>query len=227
MDSIYETLMQLPIFNGASAEQLSEVIGSSKFHFLKFNEGDAVMSAGEQCTHVKFIISGSVTATVISPDGLIEVTHTLSAPAVIAPEFLFGLVTTCPCTVIAAEPTSILQISKLDFMSILRTDNIFLINFLNTLSISAQETTFSAFALNRCPLNKRIAARFLALTQRGSTNLSMRSCKRSLPYIFGVQPRSFDSTLKEMQQRGIISSYSATEISLPARTALIEMLSTP
>ena len=39
MDSMYEILMALPLFHGVSYAKLSEVIGSTKFHFLKYLDG--------------------------------------------------------------------------------------------------------------------------------------------------------------------------------------------
>ena len=58
MDSMYKTLMALPLFSGVSYSKMSEVIGAIKFHFLKYLEGEQIVAAGEPCTHIKFIITG-------------------------------------------------------------------------------------------------------------------------------------------------------------------------
>ena len=60
MDSMYEILMGLPLFNGVSRERISEVVGRAPFHFLKYLEGEKVIEPGEACTHIKFVISGAV-----------------------------------------------------------------------------------------------------------------------------------------------------------------------
>ena len=108
MDSMYEILMGLPLFNGVSRERISEVVGRAPFHFLKYLEGERVIERGEPCTHIKFVISGSVRSTVTSSNGRFQVSQTLEAPNVIAPEFLFGRNTTYPAEVVAMEMRSTL-----------------------------------------------------------------------------------------------------------------------
>ena len=36
MDSMYDVLLQLPIFQGVSRNKISELIEKMKFHFLKY-----------------------------------------------------------------------------------------------------------------------------------------------------------------------------------------------
>ena len=48
MDSMYEILMELPLFKGVSFNRISEVVGMAKFHFLKYLEGDTIYRAGPQ-----------------------------------------------------------------------------------------------------------------------------------------------------------------------------------
>ena len=60
MSSMFELLMNLPLFRGVSRSRIAEVVGSAKFHFLKYPKGETVVRAGEECTHLAFVISGSV-----------------------------------------------------------------------------------------------------------------------------------------------------------------------
>ena len=46
MNSMFEILMDLPLFQGVSRDKLSELIEKTPFHFLKFADGDEVV-AGE------------------------------------------------------------------------------------------------------------------------------------------------------------------------------------
>ena len=111
MDSMYEILKGLPLFHGATTERISDIVGKAKFHFLKYLAGERIITAGEQCTHIKLIISGDARVTITNDSQRFKVSQTLSAPSVIAPEFLFGRATNYPCTVDAITDTGILQIS--------------------------------------------------------------------------------------------------------------------
>ncbi len=57
MASMFEILMNLPLFRGVSHEKLAQVVGEAKFHFLKYPAGELVVREGESCTHIAFVIS--------------------------------------------------------------------------------------------------------------------------------------------------------------------------
>lgn len=225
MDSMYEILLGLPLFKGVSRERISEIVGMAKFHFLKYLPGETIVTAGEQCTHIKFIISGQARLSVANPDGRFKVSQTLDAPDVIAPEFLFGTATAYPCSGTAIQPTGILQISKADYLKILNLDQIFLFNFLNTLSMNAQKATQGVLAVTTGNLEERIAFWIVALTQRRGHDIALTCRQRDLYSLFGVQRTSFLATLNSMRDRGIIT-YDQNEIRINSRHELLEILHT-
>ena len=223
MDSMYEILKGLPLFHGASTERISDIVGKAKFHFLKYLAGERIVTAGEQCTHVKMIISGDARSTITNESQRFRVSQTLSAPSVIAPEFLFGRATNYPCTVDAVTDTGILQISKNDYMTILNRDHIFLYNFLNILSMNAQKSVDGILALSSGDLEERIAFWITALTQTSGTNIKVTCRQRDLYSLFGVQRSSFIATLESMKQRGIID-YNTNEIIVLSRPELAKLI---
>ncbi len=224
MDSMYEILMKLPLFNGVSRDKISEIIEKAKFHFLKYLEGETVVTAHEPCTHIKFIISGSVRLTISNHDDRFHVSQTLSAPNVIAPDFLFGKAPFYPCSGVALEPTGILQISKNDYMNILNNDNVFLFNFLNILSMNAQKAVDGILAITSGSLEERIAFWIVALSQRGGEDITLSCRQRDLYSLFGVQRTSLIATLDSMKERELID-YTSNEITIRSREKLIEILS--
>ncbi len=223
MDQMYQLLMGLPLFSGVTYEKMLEIIGNTKFHFLKFLGGETFIAEGEQCTHIKFIISGKVRVSIANHDRRFTVSQTLTAPDVVAPEYIFGRSTVYPCSVVALEPTGVLQISKADYMKILNSDTIFLINYLNLLSMNAQKAVDGILSIATGSLEERIAFWIVALTQRGGTDITMTCRQRDLYSLFGVQRSSFISTLDDMKARGLID-YSQTEIRVRNRRDLIDIL---
>ena len=113
MDSMYEILMGLPLFKGVSYANISKVVESTKFHFLKYLDGETLVTAGETCTHVKFIISGKARLSIANADGRFKVSQTLSAPDVIAPDVLATIYASacCSSTSLPFPPPSLLTIS--------------------------------------------------------------------------------------------------------------------
>lgn len=223
MENMYELLIGLPLFSGASYERILEVVGNTKFHFLKYNAGEVFIKPGEPCTHLKFVISGSARLSIANYDGRFVVSQTLKAPNVIAPDFIFGRTTLYPCSATALTQTGILQIAKADYLKILNSDPIFIFNFLNSLSMNAQKAVEGVLSVATGSLEERIAFWIIALTQRGGEDIVMSCRQRDLYSVFGVQRSSFIATLDEMKEKGLID-YSLNEIRVLDRKALIDVL---
>lgn len=223
MDSIYETLMALPLFNGVSRNRILQMAEATKFHFLKFSDKEPIIDAGEECTHVKFIISGKAKVTISNSDGRFKVSQVLEAPDVIAPDFLFGRDTHYPCSATAIGETGILQITKAEYVEILNSDKIFLYNLLNRLSMNAQKAIDGVLALTTGSLERRIAFWIIALTQPSATEIVLECKYRDLYSLFGVQRTSFITTLEGMRDNGLIA-YNNNSINIISHRKLLEML---
>ena len=185
MDSMYEQLMGLPLFSGVSHQKISEIIGKYPFHFLKFSDGETIISHGEPCTHLLSVIAGEISTEIISSDGKFRSTQTLAAPDTISPEFLFGRSTLSPLTAVAKGAAGIVRIAKPDFLQILTSDSIFLFNYLNMLSLQAQMNVDGVMALTSGSLEKRIAFWILALTQPGGRDIVLQCRQRDMYAVFG------------------------------------------
>lgn len=223
MSSMFELLMNLPLFRGVSRSRIAEVVGSAKFHFLKYPKGKTVVRAGEECTHLAFVISGSVRSEISNSSKRFSVSQTLKAPSAIAPDFLFGRTTRYPGTVVALTDCSILKISKVDYIRILNADQVFMFNFLNTLSVNAQKALDGILALTSGGLDERIAFWIIALTQPGSEDIELTCKTRDLCNLFSVQRNVFDAACHEMEQRNLIR-YSPRKIEIVDRREMLSLL---
>lgn len=224
MDSMYEVLMELPLFKGVSFNKISEIVEMVKFHFLKFSSGDVIVRADEPCTHLKFVISGSVKLVMESKDERLRVTQTLKAPAVISPDFMFGRSTVYPATVTASSNNcGIVQLSKSDYLKVIHNDEIFMFNILNLLSRNAQKSTQGVLALTSGSLEERIAFWVVATTQTGSENIVLECRHRDLYSLFGVPRSVFYQTLQEMREKSLID-YSPNQITVKSRRDMTEIL---
>lgn len=224
MNNVYEMISSLSLFSGATKERIIELSGKTKFHFLKYLEGEQLIKAGDKCTDLKFIISGKVRSTITSADGRFTVAQTLQSPNVIAPDYVFGRYTQYPCGVVAIEPTSIMQVDKMEYLKILNSDPIFLINYLNYLSRNAQKGVDGVLAVATGSLEERIAVWIICMTQAGATDVELICRQRDLYSLFGVQRSSLISVLDDMKRRGLID-YEQNKIMVTDRAGLIDVMS--
>ncbi|MDE6310767.1 MAG: Crp/Fnr family transcriptional regulator [Muribaculaceae bacterium] len=220
---MFELLMELPLFQGVSRDSMAAIVGAAKFHFLKFPAGETILRAHDPCNHITFVISGSVRSTVVNTSGSFAVSQTLKAPAVLAPDFLFGRVTEYPATVVAEEATGILQISKPDYLKILNSDSVFLFNYLNLLSVNAQKAQVGILSLTKGEVDERIAFWITALTQKGGTDIKLTCRSRDLCSLFNTPRSIFIAALDNMKQRGLLD-YTNVELSIHSREDMLALL---
>lgn len=220
---MYDTLLGLPLFRGISRDKLSHVLGMAKFHFLKYLPDGEFIREGQPCTHITFILSGAVRVTISNSDRRFSVSQTLTAPNVISPDFLFGRATDSPCSAVAIAPTSILQIDKTDWLKILNSDQIFMLNYLNYLSMNAQKAVNGVLALTTGSIAERIALWIIALTQPTATDIVLQCRQRDLYSVFGVQRSTFIAALDAMRDDGLID-YTTASISIHDRRAMLDLL---
>lgn len=223
LNSMYENLMGLPLFNGVSYNRISEIVGSTRLAFSKYLPGEKILDAGDPCVRMMFVIGGSVRLTVRNSTDRFSVNQTLEAPTVVSPDFLFGRNTLYPASVTAIDTVSIMQIDKNDFINIIRTDEVCLFNYLNYISTNAQKAIDGVLALTSGSLEERIAFWIIALTQRDAKDISLACRQRDLYALFGVQRSSFINTLDSLKSRGIID-YTSTEIRVISRSDLRSVL---
>ncbi len=223
LNSMYEQLMGLPLFNGVSYNRISEIVGNTKLAFLKYLPNERIVNAGDPCTHLMFVIGGNVQLSIQNQNDRFRVTQTIGAPSVISPDFLFGRNTLFPATVTAVDTVSLMQISKNDFISIVQTDEVCLYNYLNYISTNAQKAVDGVIALTSGSLEERIAFWIIALTQRDAVNITLSCRQRDMYTLFGVQRSSFISTLDSMKERGLID-YTSSEIRVISRRDLRSLL---
>lgn len=204
MDSMYEILMGLPLFQGVSHNRISELIEKIKFHFLKYLNNDKILDSGDPCCSLKFLISGSVRLETKNLNKRLKVSQTISAPNVIGAEYLFGRTTNLPYSVSAAPDAGILQIEKADYLTILKSDIVFLFNMLNYLSAHSQKPTEATLSLTSGSVAERFAFWVTSLTYRNSKDIVIEGKQKDFYTMLGVQRSAFINTLEDLKNRGYL-----------------------
>lgn len=223
MDSIFDVLADIPLFRGVTHERIAQTVGTARFHFLKYSAGDTIVSAGEACTHVLFVIAGKVRVTISNSDDRFRISQTLVAPDVVSPDFLFGSSTVYPGTVVAEENVSIVRVSKSDYVKILSSDDIFIFNLLNYLSMNAQKSVEGVLAMTTGSIEERLAMWVVAMTQPTARDIAIVCKQRDLYSMLGVQRSSYMAAIERLEEKGVIV-YRPGMIQVPDRKAVLNVM---
>ncbi len=223
MGNMFEQLMNLPLFQGVSHERLEALIEKLPFHFLKYGDGEHIIKAGDECTNLRFIVSGSVKLVTKSRVARLSISQIADAPNVIGPDFLFGLHTQYPYDVFAVGTTGIMQLRKSDYMRILQSDEVFLFNILNYLSHISQNHTFALLSQARGMIAERLSKLILSLTSPSSHDISLHYRQKDLCLLLGARRNSLVNALDELKDKGVIN-YTLSDIDVLDRKALIKII---
>ena len=109
---IFDKLLQFPLFQGMSRDDLEIVAGHTRFGFLKLAAGKTVMKSGDACHQLYFLINGSMKVRSFADDYGYHVEEQIAAPYIIQLESVFGYYQRYTRDFIAQTDVNFLTIDK-------------------------------------------------------------------------------------------------------------------
>ena len=58
--TMFERLLQLPLFQGLTIQELSDVLAHVRLNFVNYHAGDEIVAQDEPCRSLIYIINGDV-----------------------------------------------------------------------------------------------------------------------------------------------------------------------
>lgn len=204
---MYNTLLQLPLFQGMSRTELSEVVEKVKLHFLRIEAKKKIFSQGESCNKLVFLLSGELTSETHAPCGTFSLVETFDKPQMIEPYSLFGKRPSYKATYTAKSDVSLLTIDKQYIYGVLDKYEVFRMNLLNLLSNKAEQLHTHIWSISPQPLEGRLAhfVRSLCTTPHGPKTLRIKM--DDLATLLDDTRLNISRVLNKWQQSGIIEMH--------------------
>lgn len=176
MLQLYDKLIELPLFIGISTDELSDIVGQTKFGFHKLAVDRPLVSTDDKCTQLFFLMSGTLRVVSYADNYRYRIEEELSAPAVIQPEHLFGLQQRYTKDFIAHTDCSLLSLDKAEVLRLLDSYLIFRLNLLNSISMQAQRMSRIPWRQQPSEIRQQFVnfLRLRCLTQAGCKVLRIR-----------------------------------------------------
>lgn len=176
MLQLYDKLIELPLFIGISTDELSDIVGQTKFGFHKLAVDRPLVSTDDKCTQLFFLMSGTLRVVSYADNYRYRIEEELSAPAVIQPEHLFGLQQRFTKDFIAHTDCSLLSLDKAEVLRLLDSYLIFRLNLLNSISMQAQRMSRIPWRQQPSDIRQQFVnfLRLRCLTQAGCKVLRIR-----------------------------------------------------
>lgn len=220
MNSIYENILELPLFQGLTRAKFTELIEKIPLHFVKYSAGEHVTRSAEQCKSVTLLLSGNMQLSTSCPNYRVTVQETIHAPNIFALDYLFGTTTCYPFSAQAITECCILQISKENYTILVQQDDIILMNVLNMLSRSSQLAPSHITTRALSNVADRLALYIFTLTHANADNIKILFKQKDLCKMLGTNRATLLSTLETLKQKKLIT-YTASEIATNCRNQLL------
>ena len=73
METMFDTLLQLPLFQGLCHEDFTNILEKVKLHFTRHKPGEPLIKSGEVCDQLLFLLKGRLSSVTGSEDDTLTV----------------------------------------------------------------------------------------------------------------------------------------------------------
>lgn len=205
MNSMYNSLLQIPLFQGISTTDLTEILEKVKIHFKKVSKGETFIREGEKCENIVFVINGSIESIFTGKNSKLVFKEKYLNTQIIEPYSLFGVQTQYTKSYCALTETDLVYIEKKYFLPQFRQYDIFNINILNLLCSRIQASNNKILLCNAYTPEEKILELFAKLSDFRSGEKVMQIKMEDLAKLIGETRLTTSKALNAMRVKNILS----------------------
>lgn len=218
---LYDQLLELPLFQGLSRDDLTQIIARTRFDFLKYGKGKTVVKENEPCNRLCFLLNGTLEAETFSDDHSYRLLEELTAPEVLQPERIFGLHQHFTKTYYSKTETNFMILSKKEVMKLSDEFGIFRLNLFNIVCAQTQRLSRRPWQRNPGNLELRIIRFFESHCERPAGEKIIYIRMTDLAKELNESRLEISRALNQMQARRLLR-LSRGRITLPALEKLLK-----
>ena len=201
---IYDRLLQFPLFQGMSRDDLEIVAGHTRFGFLKVAAGRQIIHAGDPCNHLYFLVNGTLKIETFSDDGRYSVTEQMSSPYILQQESIFGYYQRYTHNFYALTDANFLTLDKEEVVRLSEDFLVFRLNLMNHLATQTQKLIQAQWRRNPLSLRERIVRFLFQHTLYPAGPQTFHSLMERLAEEVSDSRLNVSRTLNRMQETGVL-----------------------
>lgn len=213
--TMYDTLLQLPLFQGLCKNDFTNIIGKVKLHFRKYEANQTIVEQGDSCTKLIFLLNGEITSLSTDEQHSYSLQETFGSPFVIEPYSLFGMQPRYTATYKANADSNLVTIDKTFVLSELNNYEIFRINYLNILSNRGQIAYDKLWNSHIGGTKDKITNFLLLRSMKPEGEKRLKIKMDDLARLIDDTRINVSKVLNDLQEKGLVE-LSRKEIFIPA-----------
>lgn len=202
---LYDTLLQLPLFQGLSHAELAGIVSRTKFGFAKVPMGETVVREEERCDKLYFLLNGTLESASHAYNRRYSVREEISSPAVLQPERLFGLTQHFTKTFKATVNCNFLTLDKKEVLKLSDEFMIFRLNLLNIISTVAQKRSIQPWRNTPATVREKIVRFFEQRTIKVAGEKHVKIRMEDLASEICDSRLNVSRELRRMQEEGLVN----------------------
>lgn len=200
---MYELIMDLPLFKGVSKDQVSLFLEKTNIGFENYRPGDLLAELGEPVRMVRFVISGDISLIHPLEEIGIVIEERSGFGKVLGADRLFGLATGYPYNAVALTRTSVMEFSKEQYVNLLHSDNIYMLNFFNYLSRRAQRPVDTVMEYCHGDISSRMCKLIGIMTEPAAGEIVIGGAVENLAEYCGCTSGEMKEWIDSLERRGL------------------------
>lgn len=221
--TMYDKLLQLPLFQGMSKFDFTDILGKVKIHFNKYEPGSCLVRQDTPCNQLIFVLDGEVQIESNDKTHKYTLWENFKSPNVIEPYSLFGMRPYFTASYTAVTEVNTLNIDKSYILNELCRYEVFNLNYMNMLSNRSQVIYNKLWNAHIGKTRDKIINFLLlrCMTPYGAKKLSIRM--EDLARLIDDTRINVSNVLNDLQNRGLIQLGRRT-FSIPELREVVQLL---
>ena len=202
--SMFDTLLGLPLFQGLGRGDLTRILESTRIEFRTVKSDTVFLEQGDLCTGLTFVIDGQAFMETAAADRRWSVIEELSTPAVIGTEVLYGSTRTYRHSYRATSSLRLLQMDKRTAAALTGYFEVFRLNVLNMLTTTIARREQLQWLPPYGTLEGRLIGFFRQHVSRPAGSKRFQIALPELGAYLGEDPRYVSKALHRLEDRGLL-----------------------
>lgn len=213
--TMYDMLLQLPLFQGLGKNDITDILTKVKFHFHHYPQDTYLVRQDDECKHVCFLLKGSLLAETESKNHTYTLYERIASPYMIELYSLFGLTPRYHSSYWTETEVNILTIDKQYLFNELSHYAVCQFNFANIICSRAQQQYKQIWNDPYGELRTRFIQFIRQHTLRPAGYKRLRTKMEDLALLLNDRRINISKMLNEMQDEKLIN-LRRKEIEIPA-----------
>ena len=187
-----------------SRDDLEIVAGHIRFGFQKVTAGRQIIHAGDPCTHLYFLINGTLKIETFSDDSRYSVIEQMSSPYILQQESIFGYYQRYTHNFYALTDANFLTLDKEEVVRLSEDFLVFRLNLMNHLATQSQKLIQMQWRRSPLSLRERIVRFFFQHTLYPAGPKTFHILMERLAEEVNDSRLNVSRALNRMQEAGVL-----------------------